>query len=489
MTFAEDLDAALKTAVCGWLANGGNVLLGQVVLNGLRTPASAVPAAAAGLGLLALNANCSFDPDAGVPGPSVVTGCLEASTGFLELGYYDENGGFAVPGGRQLRKVESVTGGTGTCPPGHSSFTWRAVQTNGSRWDVDNLCIAASSLVSRLSAGGTCAYQAPDVQPGVNPPVTYVSPTTNCTYVVDHEAWVVGDDGNVSPVVKISAGDPAARASGGVIGGCNFDPVIVIGGPGGPGGPVGPYYGPWNPGPDGPDGTPWWWPIATTAIGNLIAAGIRALVNELLEEREPGRVYRIVSVCEKDANGDPISQSREVTIPTLPLLNAAVARLDAIEVLLQGVKDFKQPVCGLLPATRSGEPVTVTFQSDGVSPVSGNSLVKMFKYFDQTGKSLEEHAAHWKGFTWQAGDVVVSAFGTALGKPQVWAASEAEGRRVIEHAASVAGVDLVGASWKAVTPANPRYGLPGLMRVKDYGGYLWVTKRPDPSGSPELAAP
>ena len=228
-------------------------------------------------------------------------------------------------------------------------------------------------------------------------------------------------------------------------------------------------------------------------IRGIVRGGSEALVEklfqQLLGEKVAGRAYRIVSVCETNDQGDPVSLTREVDIPELPLLNAAIYRLDALEYLLQGHKDFKQPICQPTQAARSGEPVTVTFQSDGVSPVSGSTLKKMFKYFDQTGKSLEDHSAHWKDFTWQAGDVVVSAYGTVLGKPQVWAASEAEGRRVIEHAASIAGVDLSGADWQVKTAQNPRYGLPGLMRVKDYGGYLWVTKRPDPSGPPELASP
>jgi hypothetical protein len=225
---------------------------------------------------------------------------------------------------------------------------------------------------------------------------------------------------------------------------------------------------------------------APDTLGEKWGLILRAV--EALMASASGGTYTLTEPCDPD--GDGVFVKREVPyLGAFDQLGVLSNKLDALAELQQAAKDLRQPTCNPPLPKRTGEPVTVTFRSDGVSPVSGNSLVKMFKYFDQTGKSLEDHSAHWKGFTWQAGDVVVSAYGTALGKPQVWAASEAEGRRVIEHAASVAGVDLTDASWKAVTPANPRYGMPGLMRVKDYGGYLWVTKRPDPSGPPQLAAP
>ena len=225
---------------------------------------------------------------------------------------------------------------------------------------------------------------------------------------------------------------------------------------------------------------------APDTLGEKWGLILRAV--EALMASASGGTYTLTEPCDPD--GDGVFVKREVPyLGAFDQLGVLSNKLDALAELQQAAKDLRQPTCNPPLPKRTGEPVTVTFQSDGVSPVSGSTLRKMFKYFDQTGKSLEDHAAHWKDFTWQAGDVIVSAYGTVLGKPQVWAASEAEGRRVIEHAASIAGVDLTDASWKAVTPANPRFGLPGLMRVKDYGGYLWVTKRPDPSGPPELASP
>jgi hypothetical protein len=83
--------------------------------------------------------------------------------------------------------------------------------------------------------------------------------------------------------------------------------------------------------------------------------------------------------------------------------------------------------------------------------------------------------------------VIVSVNGTDLGKPQVWASSADEGKRVIEHAATIAGADMSKAEWLITSPRSSRYGLSGTMRVlRSQDGGVWVTKRPGPSGSPTV---
>ena len=114
-------------------------------------------------------------------------------------------------------------------------------------------------------------------------------------------------------------------------------------------------------------------------------------------------------------------------------------------------------------------------------------IVKRLRYRDLTGKSQAAHVAHWKDFEWQAGPVIVASVGR-WGTVQVWAASEAEGKRVVRHAASISGwnPDAPGQGrWIVTQSASPRYGRTGLMRVQIRRGYLMVSKRSGPSGAPE----
>lgn len=114
---------------------------------------------------------------------------------------------------------------------------------------------------------------------------------------------------------------------------------------------------------------------------------------------------------------------------------------------------------------------------------------KRLKYRDQIGNSLEAHTAHWANFVWQGGPYVVSHLEGPWGRVQVWASSVAEGKRVIRHAGTIAGVDpdQVG-RWEWHVVQNPRYGKPGTFRVKVLrGGYLHVTKREGTDGWPFVA--
>jgi hypothetical protein len=249
---------------------------------------------------------------------------------------------------------------------------------------------------------------------------------------------------------------------------------------------------PWQPGPDGPNGEPWWWDMVKSAGGAVLGGLINRLIDKLLEEKAPAIVYRVVSVCETDAQGEPISQSREVAIPQLPVLDGLLARMDAMDVLMQGLKDFKQPICEPeLQQAPTGRTINVRWRSEEASPYSGDRLRKLFRYRDQTGKDLSLHTEHWKDFHWLSGSWMVISTGLSWGKPQVWAGSEAEGKRVLAHAAQIAGVDLSSSKHKWVVRevtglrANPVL----RMRVdRSAQGTPWVTERDGPTGLPEGSA-
>jgi hypothetical protein len=110
--------------------------------------------------------------------------------------------------------------------------------------------------------------------------------------------------------------------------------------------------------------------------------------------------------------------------------------------------------------------------------------IKRLSYKDQTGKSQAEHQAHWAGFTFSAGNVVVAYIGF-WGTVQVWASSEEEGRRVISHACSVAGIPTGGpqaGEWVVTEAKAGRNGQPGTFVVPRVGSVAMVSKRPGPSG-------
>lgn len=105
---------------------------------------------------------------------------------------------------------------------------------------------------------------------------------------------------------------------------------------------------------------------------------------------------------------------------------------------------------------------------------------------------LAEHAQHWRGFTWEAGPVIVALVLPDGGTLQVWAASEAEGRRVIEHALVIAGRPPgggAGAEWIVTTAAGGRNGRAATMQTHESQDGIGVSSRAGPSGSPQLWRP
>lgn len=234
----------------------------------------------------------------------------------------------------------------------------------------------------------------------------------------------------------------------------------------------------------GPPGGPGW--IFTPDWGS-----IAGLLLRLMEYNDPGDLYRLISVCETDADGEPVSRSVEVDIPPgfrNPAASARV-RFEAMVELMQGLKDFRQPICRAQPS--GGDLVTVHFESDAASPNGEKRLRKLFRYRDQMATDLAGHAAHWEDFTWNAGPVIVKHTGANWGELQVWAEDADEGKRVIRHAGTVAGVnpDAEG-EWVITDSADPRYGQPGTMRLarrqSAEGEFLRISKRPGPNGLPTV---
>jgi hypothetical protein len=72
--------------------------------------------------------------------------------------------------------------------------------------------------------------------------------------------------------------------------------------------------------------------------------------------------------------------------------------------------------------------------------------------------ALQSMHDHWKGFTWTTGPVVVKWLSDIWPQVQVWASSEAEGRRVVTHALNHMGAEVADGEWQYATVTDTRYG-------------------------------
>ena len=215
-------------------------------------------------------------------------------------------------------------------------------------------------------------------------------------------------------------------------------------------------------------------------------------LQELLEGLQgdteyPSDTYRLTGVCEE------LNDDGEQPVFSTPVLGgiwpvAALSRLDAIQYLLQAHLGYKTPTCGSTKPKLEGDWVTVRFESDQNSPAGQRPLRKLLRYRTKSGADLGTTTEYWSDFTWQAGPVIVSHKGGWWGTPQVWARSADEGKRVLRHAAREAGIDPdQDGQWVISGSRDPRYGMPGTMRVAQVSGLDWVTKRDGPSALPDLA--
>ena len=173
---------------------------------------------------------------------------------------------------------------------------------------------------------------------------------------------------------------------------------------------------------------------------------------------------------------DPTNPDKPIPPPEpLPCCDDIKAKLDEI----------KDCACGPDEQPLEGDYRTISFISDEYSPEGRNRVRKRFRYRSSSGVGLSGVVEHWRSFTWAAGPVCVSHKGSTLGAPQVWAATAEEGKRVIRHAAGEAGInaDQVG-RWLVSGSTDPRYGMPGTMRVNTKGGYYWITSRLGPDERP-----
>jgi hypothetical protein len=206
---------------------------------------------------------------------------------------------------------------------------------------------------------------------------------------------------------------------------------------------------------------------------------------EIFTEGTSPKAYRLVAPCDKNPDGTPkgktwVTSGEGVAFETL-------ARVDNIALMIQQHLDWKHLQCRI-ENDKSGILRTISFISDETSPFGKSRLRKRFRYRSVSGLGADALVDWWKSFTWAAGPVCVQHYGSPLGSPQVWAASIDEGKRVIRHAATEAGVDpdQVG-EWRVSGSNDPRFGVQGTMRVNTKGGYYWISERLGSNNRPLVA--
>ena len=496
-TSQQKFDEAVAVGLCNLLAAGG---LRASQLAVASTVTGNIPGIIAGVGLTGIAAlayanNCvtDMDKDEG-PNAPWTPGCQDASGtgGTLKaqnkefpqtiFGFKDyvvkiistQNDQF----GRAQCTYQLDNGVVESIAP----VAWSDAETN---WYID------------VWPENTCNTPIPPPPPLMPDPITHTDSGDGCEINVLFQGWIATDTGEPGSVWKLQPAT-TTRASGGIIGGCNFEPTMYVlppGGGGGDGGGDPPIVAPWPPSPDWDgNGKPPWEDylkgVLSGLAGGITSAIVNNAISSALEPVYPGGSYELKGVCELDPDGNPMDVTRSINFAPEKGLAAALTRLDALADMFQFAKDLKQPICKQVVDKPTGEPVTITFRSDLPSPVSGDPVRKIFTYFDQSGRSQLDHMLHWENFSWQAGPVIVSAAGTKLGKPQVWASTEAEGKRVIQHAAQIAGVDMADVEWLVGSPKGTRNGLSGTMRVYvDKASRIWVTKRDGPDGLPYVYKP
>ena len=327
-----------------------------------------------------------------------------------------------------------------------------------------------------------CIDEGPDLPDLPNPLPLPPIESGDCTINVNFMGFLGNEDGsgNLAPVFSWSP-QPNLRASGGVIvGECNFQPTISVGGGGD--GKEPPIIIP-NP-PDEPGSDDWWSAIVRGIVQGASAAIAASIVNALLNRQEAGS-FTLQAPCDVDENGNPLTYTVDFPAESAQdrLLSWQVAQAN----LLQQHLDWKTPICRDTP-TLEGDFRTISFRSDETSPFGKSRLRKRFRYRSVSGNDLSAIVDHWKDFTWEGGPYRVRWVGPTWRTPEVWAASEAEGQRVIQHASREAGFDpLETGEWRTRVSSSTRLGVVSNFRVDTTGGYYWITARDGSDQRPIVA--
>ena len=499
------LDRAAGATTCQLLNTAGGALINVGVWTLWTGKASLIPFSAGALSLLASNYLCPDQPMGEAQKPGNTGNCARVTGGTAQLMFKGPSDQEFKPfvgdqtGKDQHVAILSVTrnvnpGGTGA---GMTVVTELGDGSQGGAtfyqpsWPPELLDECTWNLNPLGSA--TCNGTVP-VPPDITQPIQYTDNVTNCTYNVTLQGFAQPVSGGpVQPVLLVEGASEQREAgvrdgAGGRMGGCNFAPTIYMpgggGGNGGGGGVNFPVPDGGAPGP-GPGDVPWWVP---PLVAGATAAGLNLIGNEIAKlfeaDFEPAS-FTLTAPCNKDEEGNPEFRTWEFAQGNF--YERSNAHQVALMEIMQQHLDWKTPICDETP-TLEGDFRTISFRSDQTSPYGKSRLRKRFRYRSVSGNDLSAVVDHWAGFTWEGGPYRVRWVGESWRSPEIWAASEAEGQRVIQHAAAEAGFSpLEGGRWSTRLSSSGRQGVPGTMRVDTTGGYYWITARDGSDERPVVA--
>ena len=408
--FNDKLNRAAEGATCRLLDNIGAGLVYAGAASIVAGGAGVVPITFGAAALMASEYGCDWDPNQGTPLPPYPGDfCYEgASTFQIRQLTNGEFVGGTTPEIKRIIKIEFE--GNEICGTGGSRDTQRIYweTANGQTGDTGLFtggpCGGARYSLEQVWTGdATCLVPGPKPTNPEVPPYEHTDPVDGCKIIVNFKGFQTDEKGHLNPVYKMEPG-PELRNDGGRIGGCTFNNIVYTGAPIGGGGEP-PVVGPWLPEwDDDPDPFPWkdWlMDVLAGAVGSQIAN----LINELFDLPYTGTTYRLVSVCELDEDGEPVSKEVVVEVPSANSFSSVIKRIDALVPLLQGQKDFKQPICA--PVKPQGEFRTIGFISEDYSPNGRNYLRKRLRYRSMSGIGLGELIDYWQDFDFGAGQVTV----------------------------------------------------------------------------------
>jgi hypothetical protein len=208
----------------------------------------------------------------------------------------------------------------------------------------------------------------------------------------------------------------------------------------------------------------------------------------MFQQKLPKGSFTLTAPCDFDSEGNPLEQVWKYPEQTWAERSLAheITMLEALQTHL----NWRTPICGDEPTQLEGDFRTVSFRSDKTSPYGTARLRKRFRYRSVSGNDLGAVVDHWKDFFFEGGPYRVRWIGRSWRSPEIWAASEAEGQRVIQHAAEEAGFGpLEGGRWSTRLSRSGRQGVPGTMRIDVTGGFYWITARDGSDGKPIVAKP
>ena len=472
-------DAIAGSATCQMFAAGAGIAAGIAVNSALTGQIWGVVGGGAGLiaanALAAANGCFPVNPDPGPGGgDNGIAGgqCMETEGCDLMLLL---RGGAAQYLGPVKKLISSVR--SGTYPNGSPKCTTTWINCDGVQESDDEAIADTWPITTRVAEGGVCKGDpSPDPGPGLPDPVPVPDPDGGpCTFNTQLIDSYINAAGGMSILYETCATGP----------GCSGCSRFW-------------YHGPGNTQPappepiPGPDGEPLPLPNPEGGGGDCPdpCEPCRFEPCTPPEAEITQRQFTFNSACGENEDGSnaQVKYTLQGAIDLKGCFDALAAQNGTIMQMLQQHLLWKTPTCPEETPELEGDFRTISFRSDETSPYGKSRLRKRLRYRSRSGIGLGELVDYWKDFTFTGGPIRVRHVGSSWGTVEVWAASEAEGKRVILHAAGEAGIDpnQVG-RWSTRRSDSSRLGVSLPMRVDTTGGYYWITNRDGSDNRPIVA--